>query len=139
MAKINMVFTICFVIELTVKVIAYGLLSNNLEFIKPYLASGWNRVDGFIVLISVIDLIMMQYQDGSSFAALKAFRAMRALRPLRVIKKFENLKLIVNALFATFSEMKNVIMVSSLLVLIFAIMGVSFFKGKFFSCQNVES
>jgi len=62
-------------------------------------------------------------------------RALRALRPLRVIKRFENLRIIVNALFATFGAMQNVLMVGTLLLLIFSIMGVSFFKGTFFHCH----
>ena len=65
-------------------------------------------------------------------------RALRALRPLRVIKRFENLRIIVNALFATFGAMQNVLMVGTLLLLIFSIMGVSFFKGAFFSCVLPE-
>jgi hypothetical protein len=76
---------------------------------------------------------------GSQFAALKALRALRALRPLRVIKRFENLRLIVNALFATFGAMQNVLLVGTLLLLIFSIMGVSFFKGVFYSCKSLPS
>ena len=131
---INVVFTLCFITEASIKIIGKGLIRNNLGEIKPYLDSGWNRVDAFVVSISAIDLFMMMSGQGSQFAALKALRALRALRPLRVIKRFENLKLIVNALFATFAAMQNVLMVGTLLLLIFSIMGVSFFKGAFFSC-----
>ena len=54
-----------------------------------------------------------------------------------MIKRFENLKLIVNALFATFGAMQNVLMVGTLLLLIFSIMGVSFFKGVLYTCQEI--
>lgn len=81
------------------------MIYNNLGEIKPYFDSGWNRVDAFVVSISAIDLVMMMSGQGSQFAALKALRALRALRPLRVIKRFENLRIIVNALFATFGAM----------------------------------
>lgn len=134
---INIVFTLCFISEASIKIIAKGLISNNLGEIKPYLDSGWNRVDAFVVSISALDLILMMAGRGSQFAALKALRALRALRPLRVIKRFENLKLIVNALFATFGAMQNVLMVGTLLLLIFSIMGVSFFKGRFFKCRHI--
>jgi hypothetical protein len=136
-AYINIVFTLCFITEASIKIIAKGLLYNNLGEVKPYLDSGWNRVDAFVVSISALDLIMMMSGRDSQFAALKALRALRALRPLRVIKRFENLKLIVNALFATFGAMQNVLMVGTLLLLIFSIMGVSFFKGLFFSCHRL--
>ena len=133
--NLNIFFTICFLIELSIKVIALGLIKNNLGSIKPYLSSGWNRVDAFVVFISTLDLILMFVGSGSGFAALKALRALRALRPLRVIKRFKNLSVIVDALFSTFSAMQNVLMVGAILLLIFSIMGVSFFKGKFFYCS----
>jgi hypothetical protein len=73
----------------------------------------------------------------SDIAVLKALRALRALRPLRVINKFPNLRIVVNALFAIFSAVSNVVLVGGLFLLIFAIMGVSFFKGRFYSCQSL--
>jgi hypothetical protein len=121
-------------IELSIKVIAQGLVRNNLGEVKPYLSSGWNRVDAFVVSISVLDLILMLAGSGTGFAALKALRALRALRPLRVIKRFETLTLIVNALISTFSAIKNVLMIGAVIFLIFAIIGVSLFKGRFFYC-----
>ena len=133
--NLNIFLSVCFLFELSVKVIAFGLLKNNLGDIKPYLSSGWNRVDAFVVFISTLDLILMLVGTGSGFAALKALRALRALRPLRVIKRFESLNIIVNALFSTFSAMQNVLMVGAIILLIFSIMGVSFFKGKFHYCS----
>ena len=101
-AKINVFFTLCFLTEASIKIIAKGLFFNNMGYhVKPYMSSGWNRVDAFVVFISTLDLIMTILNVGSNVAAFKALRALRALRPLRVIKKFENLKLIINALFAT--------------------------------------
>ena len=135
--KINIVMTCFFVIEASVKIIAKGLMFNNLKTIEPYLSSGWNIVDIFVVCVSVFDIVSMYMGIDGNMGALKALRALRALRPLRVINRFENLKLIVNCLFSTFSAMQNVLMVGSLLLLIFSIMGVSFFKGKFFSCQDL--
>lgn len=132
--KINCVMTCFFVTEASVKIIAKGMMFNNLKTVEPYLSSGWNIVDIFVVCVSVFDIVSMYLGIDGNMGALKALRALRALRPLRVINRFENLKLIVNCLFSVFSAMQNVLMVGSLLLLIFSIMGVSFFKGKFFSC-----
>jgi len=71
----------------------------------------------------------------SSLQSLKALRALRALRPLRMISRRPGMKLIVNALLASLPSMTNVTIVCCLFLLIFAIMGVNFFKGKFASCQ----
>ena len=102
---LNTGFTLCFIVEMSIKVIALGLVHNNFGDVKPYLSSGWNKVDAFVVTISTLDLILVLIGGGSSFAALKALRALRALRPLRVIKRFENLSIIVNALFSTFGAL----------------------------------
>ena len=72
---------------------------------------------------------------ASSLQSLKALRALRALRPLRMISRNQGMKLIVNALLASLPSMTNVTIVCALFTLIFAIMGVNFFKGKFASCQ----
>ena len=47
----------------------------------------------------------------------------------------EGLKLVVNALLSAIPAMFNVILVCGLFVLIFAILGVGFFKGTFFQCD----
>ena len=59
------------------------------------------------------------------------------MRPLRVINRYENLRIIVNALFSVFSAVQNVIIIGSLILLIFAISGVSFFKGEFYECSGL--
>jgi voltage-gated cation channel len=73
--------------------------------------------------------------NTNSLKSLKALRAFRALRPLRVISKNEGLQIIVNTLFSSLPALKNVMMVTALILLIFAIMGVNFFKGSFYSCD----
>lgn len=62
---LNVIFTICFIAELLVKVIALGLIKNNLGDVKPYLSSGWNKVDAFVVSISTLDLVLMIIGSGS--------------------------------------------------------------------------
>lgn len=71
-----------------------------------------------------------------SLQALKALRALRGLRPLKVIQKNEGMKLVANALLASLPSMANVLLVCSLFILIFSIMGVNFFKGTFYRCQD---
>ena len=66
--------------------------------------------------------------------AIKIFRLLRTLRPLRVISHNPALKMIVVALFSSVGGILNVIIVVLVVWLIFAIMGVNFFSGKFFYC-----
>ena len=72
------------------KVIAKGFVIGQ----HTYLRNGWNVMDGFLVVISIIDLIIMSQStaNGSSnesddvshiLTMLRVLRLLRALRPLR--------------------------------------------------------
>ena len=134
---IDVIFTLLFSIEATIKIFAKGLMFNELGPIEPYLKSYWNMLDAFVVLFSLIDLVMSLIGvDLTQLKSLKALRAFRALRPLRVIARDEGMRLVVNALLASLPSMVNVFMVFSLFILIFGVMGVGIFKGSFYSCQD---
>ena len=62
-------------------------------------------------------------------------RALRALRPLRVIRRFDNLRVVVNALLSTIGAINNVMLVGLLLLLMFAVMGINLLKGSLYSCS----
>ena len=59
-------------------------------------------------------------------------RTLRALRPLRAMAKMEGMKVVVNALVGALPDIFNVLVVCLLFWLIFAIIGVNLFMGKFF-------
>mmetsp|Transcript_24329 Transcript_24329/g.37629 ORF Transcript_24329/g.37629 Transcript_24329/m.37629 type:complete len:281 (+) Transcript_24329:5543-6385(+) len=130
-------FTFLFLLEALIKIIAKGLIYNDMGPVQPYLKSYWNLIDAFVVVASLVDLAFTVIGlEMSSLQALKALRALRALRPLRVISRNEGMRLVVNALFASLPSMTNVLLVCSLFILIFSIMGVNFFKGMFASCHT---
>ena len=62
-------------------------------------------------------------------------RALRALRPLRVIRRFDNLRVVDNALLSTIGAINNVMLVGFLLLLMFAVMGINLLKGSLYSCS----
>ena len=66
--------------------------------------------------------------------SFKVLRSVRALRPLRVISKNQGLKLAVGSLFGALPAIANGMIVCCLIVFIYAILGVSFFKGQFYRC-----
>ena len=81
---------------------------------------------------------MYSGQAGEVLSGIKALRALRALRPLRVISRNQGLKLVVNALFSSIPAMLNVILVCGVFLLIFAVIGINFFKGKFYFCNGLD-
>ena len=84
-------------------------------------------LDFFVVVVSIVDLVFPS--GGQALKSLKALRALRALRPLRMVSRNQGLKLVVNALFSACPAMINVMLVCGVFVLIFAILGINFFKG----------
>ena len=60
---------------------------------------------------------------------------MRALRPLRVINKNQGLRLAIGSLFRAMPAIANGMIICLLVVFIYAIIGVSLFKGLFFHCH----
>ena len=99
-----------------------------------YLKVGWNVLDFVVVLASLSNLAIGQ-NASSALKSIRSLRALRALRPLRMISRNESLKLVVNALFRAIPELGNVTLISGLALLIFAILGINFFKGRFYRCS----
>ena len=70
---------------MTIKVLAKGLLIGK----HAYLKSGWNVMDGFLVFISLTDIVISLTASSSPriFGILRVFRLLRTLRPLRYVLK----------------------------------------------------
>ncbi len=71
---VDIVFTIIFLIECILKIMAMGFARHK----KAYLRDAWNCIDFFIVLSSLVTLTPL-----SSESTFKVFRTARVLRPLR--------------------------------------------------------
>jgi hypothetical protein len=73
---------------------------------------------------------------GGVFKALRALRALRSLRPLRIIKRFDSLKIVVNALINVVPDVVNVLLLCLLFFIMFGVIFVQNLKGKFYMCQG---
>lgn len=67
---------------------------------------------------------------------LRSLRTLRALRPLRAISRWQGMRIVVNALMYAIPSIFNVLLVCLVFWLIFSIMGVQFFSGKFYKCVD---
>uniref|UniRef100_A0A8C5JS16 Sodium channel protein n=1 Tax=Junco hyemalis TaxID=40217 RepID=A0A8C5JS16_JUNHY len=72
----------------------------------------------------------------SELGAIKSLRTLRALRPLRALSRFEGMRVVVNALVGAIPSIMNVLLVCLIFWLIFSIMGVNLFAGKYHYCFN---
>ncbi|XP_072364238.1 sodium channel protein type 1 subunit alpha-like isoform X2 [Scyliorhinus torazame] len=127
---LDKVFTYVFVLEMLLKWVAYGF--------KKYFTNAWCWLDFLIVAISVLCLLTktLGYEQ---FVAMKSLRTLRALRPLRALSRFEGMRVVVNALVGAIPSIMNVFFVCLIFWLIFSIMGVNLFSGKFYQCKNMTS
>ncbi|KAE8283079.1 Voltage-dependent T-type calcium channel subunit alpha-1 [Larimichthys crocea] len=87
----NYIFTAIFVGEMTLKVVSMGLYVGE----QAYLRSSWNILDGFLVFVSLIDIVVSMAGGAKILGVLRVLRLLRTLRPLRVISRAPGLKLVV--------------------------------------------
>ncbi|KYO46980.1 hypothetical protein Y1Q_0014534 [Alligator mississippiensis] len=125
---LDKMFTFIFVLEMLLKWVAYGF--------KEYFTNAWCWLDFLIVDVSLASLIanLLGY---SEVGPMKSLRTLRALRPLRALSRFEGMRVVVNALVGAIPSIMNVLLVCLIFWLIFSIMGVNLFAGKFQKCVNL--
>uniref|UniRef100_A0A7N6AGM0 Ion transport domain-containing protein n=1 Tax=Anabas testudineus TaxID=64144 RepID=A0A7N6AGM0_ANATE len=126
----NYIFTAIFVGEMTLKVVSMGLYMGE----QAYLRSSWNILDGFLVFVSLIDIVVSMAGGAKILGVLRVLRLLRTLRPLRVISRAPGLKLVVETLITSLKPIGNIVLICCAFFIIFGILGVQLFKGKFFYC-----
>ena len=122
--RINDALFVLFVMELTVKAVAYGFVFTP----EAYFKSHWNKMDFVVILGSMISYLGVD-------AGL--IRLLRCLRPLRIINRNEGMRVIISAVIDSVGVNLGVLALSTLGLLIFAILGVSILGGKMYSCNCV--
>ncbi|KAG8506345.1 Voltage-dependent T-type calcium channel subunit alpha-1H, partial [Galemys pyrenaicus] len=133
----NYIFTGIFVAEMLVKVVALGLVSG----VHAYLQSSWNVLDGLLVLVSLVDIVVAMASAGGAkiLGILRVLRLLRTLRPLRVISRAPGLKLVVETLISSLRPIGNIVLICCAFFIIFGILGVQLFKGKFYYCDGADT
>ncbi|KAM8824551.1 voltage-dependent T-type calcium channel subunit alpha-1H [Synchiropus picturatus] len=133
----NYVFTAIFLAEMAIKVIALGFCFGK----QTYLQSSWNVLDGLLVFVSMVDiLVSLAYSNGNRILGiLRVLRLLRTLRPLRVISRAPGLKLVVETLITSLRPIGNIVLICCAFFIVFGILGVQLFKGKFYHCQGLDT
>ncbi|CAH2060425.1 unnamed protein product, partial [Iphiclides podalirius] len=133
LSQFDMFFTGIFTLELFLKLVTYGLVLHPGAFLR----SAFNVLDMLVVCVS---LISMSFKSGS-ISVVKILRVFRVLRPLRAINRAKGLKHVVQCVIVAIKTIGNILLVTSLLQFMFAVMGVQMFKlfkGKFFRCNDIS-
>ncbi|CDW52516.1 voltage dependent calcium channel type D subunit [Trichuris trichiura] len=121
-------FTTVFTIEISLKVLTYGLILHKGSFCR----NAFNLLD---VLVVGVSLTSFGLQSGA-ISVVKILRVLRVLRPLRAINRAKGLKHVVQCVIVALKTIGNIMLVTFMLEFMFAIIGVQIFKGTFFRCSD---
>lgn len=117
----ELIFLILYTMEMALKIQALGFIIPPDSYIKDY----WNILDFVIVLTSYLPYVM----EGQS-ANITVLRAFRVLRPLRTISKMKKLRVILEVIFDSMNNMKDVLILMVFFYTICAIAGLQLLSGS---------
>jgi hypothetical protein len=119
-------FTAIFLLEMIFKIIG-------LRGVRIYLLLhedwAWNQFDGVIVCMTCLDLLLQHVANG--LIPLSLLRIFRLGRIMRMLRNVEDLMKIVYAIINSISAMLNLLLFVFLIIILFAILGMQLFGGRF--------
>uniref|UniRef100_F1KQB4 Voltage-dependent L-type calcium channel subunit alpha n=2 Tax=Ascaris TaxID=6251 RepID=F1KQB4_ASCSU len=121
-------FTTVFTVEITLKVVVYGLVFHKGSFCR----NAFNLLDILVVAVSLVSFVL----KSDAISVVKILRVLRVLRPLRAINRAKGLKHVVQCVIVAVKTIGNIMLVTFMLQFMFAIIGVQLFKGTFFKCND---
>ena len=86
--------------------------------------------------IQAVCAFSCHFMIGAGTSSVRTVRIIRTLRPLRAVKRAPSLKVVVDSLWDCVPGFLNVMAVAAIIYLVFAIIGVQFFAGKFWKCND---
>lgn len=118
----DLICTIIFIIEMVVKQKEYGL--------KGYWRSGWNKLDGILVILSLPSLVAFFVPAGvlGNLSMLLILRLFRVLRFFRIIHIFPNFSTIAKNFSKAMRESYGVFTGFFILILIVALISCALFR-----------
>jgi hypothetical protein len=117
----NKFFMIAFSIECILKL-------TGLEM-QEFLNDNFNIFDLVIVLFSIIELFFSEANSKSG--VISALRAFRLLRLIKLVRSNETLAALVDSIVHTIAAIGNFLVLLSIFIYVFALLGMSNFAGKF--------
>uniref|UniRef100_A0A670IA37 Sodium channel protein n=1 Tax=Podarcis muralis TaxID=64176 RepID=A0A670IA37_PODMU len=116
----NLVFTGIFTAEMFLKLIA----------MDPYyyFQEGWNIFDGFIVSLSLLELMLADVEG------LSVLRSFRLLRVFKLAKSWPTLNMLIKIIGNSVGALGNLTLVLAIIVFIFAVVGMQLFGKSYKEC-----
>lgn len=122
LSVLNNVFVLLFLLEATVKILAYRL---------NYFASWWNRFDFLLALLGLVGFILSltgNDQLEKSFGLLRVIRIFRRiLRILRLFKQLRKVRVLIETLWYSLPSLVNISIFMLLIYFVYSVLGVQLF------------
>ncbi|XP_074158315.1 sodium channel protein type 9 subunit alpha-like [Sminthopsis crassicaudata] len=115
------IFTYLFIAEMLLKWMACGC--------KTYFSNPWCWLEFLVVNVCFINLL-------TNYLGYAGFVSLKSLRSLRILSAFERVRVVVTTLLKEIPSILKVLLVCLTFWLIFSIIGVNLFAGKFSECVN---
>jgi voltage-dependent calcium channel L type alpha-1D len=125
----NRIFVILFSFEMLLKMYSLG--------ITGYFVSNFNRFDCFVVIASIIEFGLI-YQDLMPPLGISVLRCVRLLRVFKVTRYWTALRNLVASLLNSMKSIASLLLLLFLFIVIFALLGMQMFGGKFDRIFEVE-
>lgn len=141
----DLLTTLAFVIEMLLKMISYGFLFNGRY---SYLRFGFNIIDICSNCLSISYLIANAYTvfaigGGTSIIGgtstnqkvISSIKMLRIVRVFKLIERSKSLQAALSAFLTSLNQMFNIILMGSVCILLFSIVGMTYFRGLFYRCD----
>lgn len=124
METVNNILTLVFTLETLLKIFGYGL--------QKFGHDGFNVFDAAIVGLSLADFILgANTQALSVIKIVRIFRIFRVLRVTRLLRSLKFMKILMQVILETLEDFGYMSILFMLFLLIFSLIGMQFFAGKF--------
>lgn len=125
----NMFFVGLFTMEMLLKMYSLGF--------QGYFVSLFNRFDCFVVFGSIIEMVLTN-SNMMPPLGISVLRCVRLLRVFKVTKYWRSLSNLVASLLNSIQSIASLLLLLFLFIVIFALLGMQVFGGKFNFEDNVE-
>ncbi|CAB1112699.1 unnamed protein product [Ectocarpus sp. CCAP 1310/34] len=125
---LNLVFTLCFALEMALKLVALGP--------RGYAKDKFNLFDGLVVLSSLVELAIwppniLTGGEGEDWGGgLSALRSFRVLRILKLARGWSSMRDLLETLRKTLLDIGNFALLLLLFMFIYVLIGVQFFANR---------
>eukprot|EP00760_Papus_ankaliazontas_P025843 PhM_4_TR2892/c0_g1_i1/m.101635 len=124
MNTVNSVISVLFIIEFSMKLVAFGAWKKAHRDHVPYFRDPFNRIDAIVTLMGFLAFFV------------GVFKMFVVLRVVRLAMRFEQLRVVSIALMRSLPHVARGTCLCLFVFLIFGILGVQLFKGVFYHCTD---